>query len=118
MATDPDTKEKKANWGKLGGGTGRMHGFEPAGKQAPGGSAVDMSGGSRRGIEPQAGPSNVMGYSKNEAKNSFGAGPQEPGQSAQAGKREDGFAKGGNTKMFGNRGSRRAVAGQTGPDGG
>lgn len=117
MVANKKTNEKGANWGKLG-GNGKMHSFEGAGSQSPGGSAVDMHGGSRRGIEPNAGPSDVMGYSKNEAKNSRGAGPQEPGGSAVTGARQDGFAHGGTTKMFGNRGSRAARPGQSGPDGG
>lgn len=94
------------------GGNTSMHKFSGTGTQEPGQSAQEGSG-SRRGIEPKAGPSNVMGYSENEAKNSFGAGPAEPGQSASSGKRQDGFAKGGNTSMHGNTGSRQAVPGQS-----
>jgi hypothetical protein len=57
-----------------------------------------------------------MGYSKNEAKNSRGAGPQEPGGSAVTGARQEGFAHGGTTHMFGNRGSRPARGGCTTPE--
>lgn len=117
MVANKTSPEKGANWGKLG-GTTPMHGFAPTGTQTPDRTSQEGHSGSRRGIEPQAGPSNVMGYSKNEAKNSFGAGPQQPGQSSQSGARQDGFAHGGTTHMFGNRGSRRAVPGQSGPDGG
>jgi len=115
MVANKTSHDKKANWGKLGGSSGQMHKFNGAGTQSPGGSSQEGHG-SRRGMEPQAGPSNVMGFSKNEAKNSFGAGPQEPGQSHQAGKRQEGFAHGGKTAMFGNRGSRQARGGQSAPD--
>lgn len=117
MAENKKSPEKGANWGKLG-GTTKMHSFAPTGTQTPDRTSQEGHSGSRTGIAPQAGPSSVMGYSKNEAKNSRGAGPQEPGQSSQSGARQDGFAHGGNTKMFGNRGSRAARPGCTGPDGG
>lgn len=110
-----ENKDKRANWGKLG-GSNHMHGFAPTGTQTPGQSSQEGHGGSRRGIAPQAGPSNVMGFSKNEAKNSRGAGPQAPGQSHQEGGRQDGFAHGGKTSMFGNRGSRPARGGFSAPD--
>jgi len=115
MAKNKTSTEKGANWGKLG-GNNAMHSFAPTGTQTPGQSSQEGHSGSRRGIEPQAGPSNVMGFSKNEAKNSFGAGPQEPGCSSQSGKREEGFAHGGKTSMFGNRGSRQARGGSTAPE--
>ena len=106
------------SWGKLGGGSGRMHKFAPTGTQTPDRTSQEGHSGSRRNIEPQAGPSDVMGYSKNEARNSRGAGPQAPGQSHQEGGRQEGFAHGGKTSMFGNRGSRPARGGCTAPDGG
>jgi hypothetical protein len=115
MAENKSSTNKRANWGKLG-GSNHMHGFAPTGKQEPGVSSQEGHSGSRRDIKPQAGPSNVMGFSKNEARNSFGAGPQEPGQSASAGKRQDGFAHGGSGHMFGNRGSRPAQGGKTAPE--
>lgn len=108
-------KQKGGNWGSLG-GNNAMHGFAPTGTQEPGKSSQEGHSGSRRGIEPQAGPSNVMGFSKNEARNSHGAGPQTAGQSASAQPRQDGFAHGGNTPMFGNRGSRPARGGCTSPE--
>jgi hypothetical protein len=117
MADKDVLKTGTGNWGSLG-GNNKMHGFEPTGTQTPDRTSQEGHSGSRRDIAPQAGPSGVMGYSKNEAKNSFGAGPQEPGQSSQSGARQEGFAHGGNTKMFGNRGSRPARPGCTGPDGG
>ena len=115
MAKNKSSTEKGANWGSLGGNT-KMHGFAPTGTQTPDRTSQEGHSGSRRGIEPQAGPSNVMGYSKNEAKNSFGAGPQTAGTSAQSGARQEGFAHGGKTAMFGNRGSRPARGGSTAPE--
>lgn len=114
MVANKTTHNKRANWGKLG-GSGKMHSFNGAGTQQPGGSSQEGHG-SRRGMEPQAGPSNVMGFSKNEARNSRGAGPQQPGQSHQEGGRQEGFAHGGKNSMFGNRGSRQARGGFSAPD--
>lgn len=116
MAQNKKGNEKQANWGDLG-GNNKMHGFQPTGTQTPDRTSQEGHSGSRRGIEPQAGPSDVMGYSKSVT-NSRGAGPQKPGQSHQEGSRQEGFAHGGTTKMFGNRGSRPARPGCTGPDGG
>jgi len=103
--------DKPSNWGSLG-GSGKMHSFGAVGRQAPGGSAVAGSGGSRRGIAPMAGPTG-QGYSKPGTNESF-AGTQTPGQSAASptGARND-FAKGGTTKMFGPSGSRPSRGGQT-----
>lgn len=106
---------KKANWGRLGGSSGRMHGFAPTGTQTPDRTSQEGHSGSRRDIAPQAGPSDVIGYSKNEAKNSYGAGPQTPDNTTASGARQDGFAKGGKTSMFGNRGSIPAKGGCTAP---
>jgi len=121
MAKHGSVKDK--SWGSLGGDT-KMHSWSGTGTQTPDRTSQEGSG-SKRGIEPKAGPSGVMGFSNNEkhgremtAKaggNSFGAGPQEPGQSASTGARQDGFAKGGNTSMFGNRGSQPAKGGCTSP---
>jgi hypothetical protein len=113
MAKSGNVKDSK--WGSLGGNT-PMHKFEPTGTQEPDRTSQEGHGGGRRGIEPQAGPSGVMGYSENEAKNSMGAGPQEPGQSSQSGARQEGFAHGGKTAMFGNRGSRPARGGSSAPE--
>jgi len=105
-AKHKDESEKKGNWGSFGGNT-PMHSFKPVGTQAPGVSAVDGQGGGRREQKAQAGGSN-KGFYSSDTKNKFGAGPQEPGVSATSGKRQDGFAHGGTTHMFGNRGSQRA----------
>lgn len=105
MVANKTTAEKKSNWGTLGGNTS-MHSFKGVGTQAPGGSAVDGQGGARRGIEPKAG--GATGFYSSDTKNKFGAGTQSPGQSSQASPRQEGFAHGGKTHMFGNRGSQRA----------
>jgi hypothetical protein len=92
-----------------------MHSFAPTGTQTPDRTSQEGHSGSRRGIEPQAGPSNVMGFSSGASNKSY-AGTQTPGQSAacpEGGNNK--FAKGGSTKMFGNRGSLRAEAGKTSP---
>jgi hypothetical protein len=104
------------------GGSNKMHGWSGTGTQEPGQSAQQGTG-SKRGIAPKAGPSDVMGYRDHAKKgremsatasaNQFGAGPQEPGQSASSGARQDGFAKGGTTPMHGNTGSTVAVPGQS-----
>jgi len=104
---------KKANWGKLG-GNNAMHSFDPVGTQQPGGSAVDGSGGSKTSIKPLAGSSDVMGYS--DSGNKSFAGTQTPGQSSsQPSGDKGGFAKGGKTAMFGNRGSTPAKGGCSSP---
>jgi hypothetical protein len=93
MATK--TTEKGANWGKLGGGSGKMHGFAPVGTQTPDRTSQEGHSGSRTGIEPQAGPSNVMGFSSGVSNKSY-AGTQTPGQSSsQPTGGKDKFAKGG-----------------------
>src|SRR5262245_60706354 len=106
----------KTSWGKLGGGTGRMHQFHGAGPQTPDRTSQESKSTSRRDIAVQSGGSNAGFYrdhsksgqtSKEEGKspNRTGAGPQTPGQSASAQPRQDGFAHGGTTRMWGNRGS-------------
>ena len=115
MAKGKVESEKTGNWGSFG-GDGHMHKFAPTGKQEPGQSSQEGHSGSRRGIEPTAG--GEVGFYSEDVHNKFGAGPQEPGCSAQAGTHTTGVAaKGGTTHMFGNRGSRKAVAGQSGCDG-
>lgn len=105
------------------GGNTPMHGWSGTGTQEPGQTASEGTG-PKRGIAPKAGGS--VGFfedhtksgqtSKEEGRspNTFGAGPQTPGQSASAGTRQDGFAKGGTTSMHGNTGSRQALPGQSG----
>ena len=107
------TTEKGSNWGKFGGNT-KMHGFEAVGTQKPGGSAVDMSGGSRRGIEAKGGTKN--GFYSTGTTNRDYAGTQQSGTSGPTKTGGDAkFAAGGSTKMFGNRGSQKAEPGKTSP---
>ena len=107
-----DSTEKGANWGKLGGSSGQMHKWSGTGTQTPGQSAQEGTG-SKSGIAPKAGPSNVMGFSTGASNQSY-AGTQTPGQSAacpEGGNNK--FAEGGKTAMFGNTGSRPAPAGRS-----
>jgi hypothetical protein len=101
------------SWGKLGGGSGKMHKFDPVAAQTPGQSSQEGSGGNTN-IKVKPGPSSVMGYSASGNKSH--AGTQTPGQSA-AQPTGDGskFAKGGSTSMFGNRGSIPAKGGSSAP---
>lgn len=110
MAKGKVESTKGGTWGSFGGST-PMHSWSGTGTQKPGGSSQEGSG-SKRGIEPKAGSSNAGFYSSSTS-NKFGAGPQESGQSASCGARQEGFAHGGKTSMFGNRGSRKAIGGQT-----
>ena len=104
-----DTKK----WGTLGGGSGKMHKFAPTGTQTPGQSSQEGHSGSRRDIKVQAG--GKAGFYSASGNKSY-AGTQTPGQTAAdpAGG-NDKFAKGGSTKMFGNRGSQRVEGGKTSP---
>ena len=115
MANGKVESEKGGNWGGLG-GDGHMHSFKGTGTQTPGQSSQEGSG-ARRGIEPKAGPSNVMGYSTGATNKDY-AGTQEAGCSAskKTGPNNK-FAEGGKGHMWGNRGSRKAVDGQSGPNG-
>lgn len=110
MAKSGTTKDTK--WGTLG-GSGHMHSFDGTGKQEPGQSAQQGSG-PRRGIAPT--PGGQVGFYSSSTSNKFGAGPQAPGTSGTTGAKQDGFAHGGTTKMFGNRGSQRAQPGCCSPD--
>jgi hypothetical protein len=112
MANNNSHKDKPSNWGKLG-GNNSMHGWSGTGTQTPGGSSQEGSG-SKKGIAPKAGPSNVMGFSTSGNKSY--AGTQTAGQSSAmptGGNAK--FAEGGSTKMFGNRGSQRAEGGKSSP---
>lgn len=121
MAKAGSVKDK--SWGELG-GNNKMHSWSGTGTQEADRTSQEGSG-SKRGIAPKAGPSNVMGFrdhsksgremSDKPSANQFGAGPAEAGQSASSGARQDGFAKGGTTSMWGNRGSQRAEGGCSGP---
>lgn len=106
--------DKGKKWGDLGGPSGKMHKFAPTGTQTPGVSSQEGHSGSRRDIKPQAG-GKVGFYSAGTSNKSY-AGTQTPGQtSADPSGGNDKFAKGGSTKMFGNRGSQRAEGGKTAP---
>lgn len=110
------TTEKKANWGSFGGNQ-KMHGFAPTGTQKEGVSSQEGHSGGRKDIKPQAGGSSAGFYSASTT-NKFGAGPQSPGVSASSQPHTTGVAaQGGKTRMFGNRGSQKAVGGQSGPNG-
>ena len=112
----------KARWGTLGGPSGRMHKWSGTGTQEPGGSSQEGTG-SKRGIAPKAGGqvAFVSDHSKHgremtqkHGSNTSFAGTQTPGQSAACPTGDkNGFAKGGNTSMHGNTGSRKAVGGQS-----
>ena len=107
-------KEKKGNWGSFGGST-KMHSFAPVGTQTPDRTSQEGHSGSRTNGKPQAGPSNVMGFSEGTSNKSH-AGTQTPGQSASQPSGDGGkFAKGGSTAMFGNRGSIPAKGGCSAP---
>lgn len=120
-----DMKPTTTSWGKLG-GSGKMHSFAPTGTQTPDRTSQEGHSGSRKGIEPQAG--GQVGFYSDNAKrgremsqkhgsNVDYAGPQEAGTSGpcKVGGDKNGFAKGGSTHMWGNRGSIPAKGGQTGP---
>jgi|SRR5262245_28362957 len=111
MAGNKTSTDKKASWGSLG-GNNKMHGWSGTGKQEPGQSAQEGHG-SKRGIAPQAG--GQVGFYSASGNKSY-AGTQTPGQTSSDPTGGDNkFAKGGTTKMFGNRGSQRAEGGKTSP---
>lgn len=109
MAKAGNIKDKSLSFNK---GTGHMHSWSGTGEQEPGQSAQEGTG-PKRGIAPK--PGGQVGFYSSSTTNKFGAGPQEPGQSSQQGARQDGFAHGGKTSMWGNRGSQRAEGGCSGP---
>src|SRR5262245_44806586 len=103
---------KSASFAKAGGK--HMFGFRGTGTQTPGQSAQAGTG-PKRGIAPKAGPTGLVG---NGQSNKDYAGTQTPGVSAATKKGGDSkFAAGGSGRMFGNRGSRPAPSGQSGPNG-
>ena len=102
---------KKASWGKLGGPTGRMHGWSGTGTQSPGGSSQEGSGG-KTGIAPKAGGKDPL--STRSSSNKDFAGTQVPGQSASTKTGGNSlFAAGGKGSMFGKTGSRPAPGGRS-----
>lgn len=118
MSKSGNIKDKK--WGELG-GNNAMHSFNGVGTQKPGQSSQEGSGG-RREQRANGGPSGVMSSdnskgtgSQKHGNNKYGAGPQVSGQSSASGAKQEGFAHGGKTSMFGNRGSQRAVGGNSAP---
>jgi hypothetical protein len=100
--------------------TGHMHGWSGTGTQKPDQSAQEGSGG-RRDQKAEGGKAGVASSdetkhgkgSSKQAPNRYGAGPQEAGVTATSGARQEGFAHGGKTKMFGNRGSQRCEPGKS-----
>jgi len=103
----------KKGWGKLGGGSGKMHKFAGAGTQQPGGSSQEGHATGRRDQKAKAG-GHAVGFSTSG--NTSYAGTQTPAQSSSKPTGGDKkFASGGNTKMFGNRGSIPSKAGQSSP---
>jgi len=115
MAKGKVEKTSSGNWGEFG-GNNSMRGWSGTGTQTPGQSSQEGKG-SKRGIEPKAGPSNVIGYSEGASNKDY-AGTKEPGCSGptkSGGNKK--FAEGGSGHMWGNRGSRRMPEGQSGPNG-
>jgi hypothetical protein len=99
---------------------GHMFGFRGVGEQKPGQSAQEGNGG-RRDQKAEGGKAGVASSdetkhgkgSSKQAPNRYGAGPQDSGTSSPSGSRQPGFAHGGTTKMFGNRGSQRCEPGKS-----
>lgn len=100
-----------------------MFGWRGTGEQSPGQSSQAGTGG-RRDQKASGGGTGIASSDESKsgqksgmaaAANRYGAGPQTPGQSAASGARADGFAHGGKTNMFPNRGSKRAEGGMSSP---
>lgn len=106
----PKSTEKKTGFGKFG-GSNHMYGFRGTGTQEPGQSAQEGTG-PKRGIAPKAGGDKA--FVSSGASNTDYAGTQKAGVSAATKSGGDAkFASGGNTRMFGNTGSRKMVPGQS-----
>jgi hypothetical protein len=118
MAKSGSVKDR--SWGTLGGG-GHMFGFAGSSEQKPGMSSQEGRSGGRRDQRADGGKAGQASSdetkhgkgSSKQAPNRYGAGPQEAGTSSPSGARQDGFAHGGKTKMFGNRGSQRCEPGKS-----
>jgi hypothetical protein len=109
-----DNKERKGNWGKLG-GTHAMHGPRGTAEQKPGVSSQEGSGPLNSDQKVQAGPSGAGFYSSATTNKDY-AGTQKPGVSAATKAGGDAkFAEGGKHAMFGNRGSLPARGGHSAP---
>ena len=104
--------DKKANWGKLGGG-GKMYGASGTATQKPGVSSQEGRTGMNRNQKVQAGPSGA-GFYSGESTNKDYAGTQTPGVSAATKSGGNAkFAEGGSGGMCPNRGSQPAQAGKS-----
>lgn len=101
-------------WGKFG-GSGHMYGWSGTGTQTPGHSSQEGDG-PKTGHVAKGG--NNHGFYSSGTTNKDFAGQQEPGTSGRTKTGPNNkFAEGGKTHMFGNRGSQKAVPGQSGCNG-
>lgn len=100
----------KKSWGELG-GNNSMHSFSGSGTQKPASSSQEGKGGRR---DQKAPTGSQHGFFSTSVKNRDYAGTQAPGYSSSkpVGK-NDKFASGGTTKMFGNRGSQKVEGGRS-----
>lgn len=99
----------------LSGGNHPMHGAVGTGPQKPGQSAQEGSGPMSGDGTPGAGPPGAGFYSSGATNKDY-AGMQDPGTSGPT--KSGGNAKwaeGGKTPLFGNTGSRPAIAGRSSP---
>ena len=112
--TGESYSEKSGNWGSFGGNT-PMHSWSGSGPQEPGQSSQAGRGGKREGTAKGGGD---KAFVSSGVHNTDFAGTKEAGCSgpSKTGGNEK-FASGGKTHMWGNRGSKPAVAGQSGPNG-
>lgn len=77
MANKGAKELSAAKFGVKPGPSGKMAGFKPVGKQAPGVTATTGSGGGKKWAKPDAGPSGKMhGFS--------GTKPQKSGRTSQS----------------------------------
>jgi len=124
MAKSGNIKDK--TWGDINPSNQHMHRFQGSGDQTPGHSSQEGKGGRRDQAAPTGSKHGF--YSNNEkhgksmnmkaGSNTDYAGTQEAGTSGRTKTGPNNkFAEGGSTHMWGNRGSRRAVPGQSGCDG-
>jgi hypothetical protein len=100
----------KKGWGTLGGNQ-HMIGFDGSGTQKSGSSSQEGSGGRR---DQKAPTGSAHGFYSSGSSNKDYAGTQAAGVSGSTPTGgNDKFAKGGSTKMFGNRGSQRCEGGKS-----
>lgn len=120
MAKYGSVKDK--SWGTLG-GKNPMHSFRGAGEQEPDSSSQEVKGNAgRREQKIAAGGTGIAssdnskhGSMTKHGSNRYGAGPQASGTSSPTLAKQEGFAHGGKTAMFGNRGSKRSDPGMSSP---